>query len=61
MKKINDYLSESLSRRISKNDPYYNHALNYLLGLPGYTKSKAEKYLDSLSDNEIEKLAHKDM
>lgn len=40
---------------------YQNHAINTLLNQPGWTMSKAEKYVRTLSDKEVQRLAHKDM
>lgn len=37
------------------------HAVNALLNQPGWTMSKAEKYVRTLSDKEVQRLAHKDM
>lgn len=38
-----------------------NHAINSLLNQPGWTMSKAEKYVRTLSAKEVQRLAHKDM
>ena len=40
---------------------YQKHAINTLLNQSGWTMSKAEKYVRTLSDKEVQRLAHKDM
>jgi len=60
MKNISDYILEN-NHKFDENDPYMNHALNYLLGQPGWDKKSAKKYIAGLSKNEIERLARKDL
>lgn len=40
---------------------YQKHAINSLLNQPGWSMSKAEKYVRTLSDKDVKRLAHKDM
>ena len=60
MKNISDYILEN-NHKFDEKDPYMNHALNYLLGQPGWNMESAKKYIAGLPKREIERLAHKDL
>lgn len=70
MKNLENYFAEerrkitSKGKNVGSKKPltsYQKHAINSLLNQSGWSMSKAEKYVRTLSDKEVRRLAHKDM